>query len=499
MTDTQQPWPLMIVLVRGPLLEDLEVGPQNEPILRIPITSTMSPLAGIGTTLVTGASPQSHGIVTAQIPDETGQMRAVVASDRHFPAFWTRNDAIKTILIDWPAIEGDPDLAPDDCLIPTQTDPLDRLQESLDLMASAVDRPWSTIGVALHATGRSEIADEASCLAGSELLALLEQAPDRTTMLILHAPTNDHPGTSMTLIGGPQEPTEPPLSTTLTAVGGLIRRLVNADCPQGVNFNHISGVSLPPVPTRSLPAYATTDQTDWDLVIMRVMERDDQMATTLLVRRFHAMADFALRRRNWDLLLQHTSRLCRLRSEPLDHWQRMLSAERLNNMDALQEAIECAEMAHPEHPNAAMGYAILAVRTKAEDARDRLSAINLDDMTWPTAAGCYGRLCIQCGMATEGMAALQKAVRLDNVLAIDRLALAEALIDHGDAEAALQAMGDKGKPQDPLRWGIVRLKAMLVMDHPKASSWAESLRTAHPASRSAIDSVMQAGQRESHD
>ena len=71
MTDSQPPWPIMIVLVRGPLLEDLEVGPQNEPILRIPITSTMSPLAGIGTTLVTGASPQSHGIVTTQIPDET--------------------------------------------------------------------------------------------------------------------------------------------------------------------------------------------------------------------------------------------------------------------------------------------------------------------------------------------------------------------------------------------------------------------------------------------
>ena len=104
---------IVVIISDGPLLDRGVDSITGRAIIHVPILVTNWLLPMVATTIATGVDPMTHGIASTAILEPTDlSRRAPEAEDRLYPCFWAGAAGIglRTVTIDWPATEGDPDL-----------------------------------------------------------------------------------------------------------------------------------------------------------------------------------------------------------------------------------------------------------------------------------------------------------------------------------------------------------------------------------------------------
>ncbi|MDP7071102.1 MAG: hypothetical protein QF561_07115 [Phycisphaerales bacterium] len=481
MPDTHPtPLPLVVLIAAdGPLWPEHPTELAGRHVQHVAIKSPLTPLAGLATTMATGVSPLTHDVVTNWVPDETGEtLVSVSAAHRLFPAFWS-DDTLgpATVTIDWPATQGDSDLPESHCRSSTGDTPKARSLAAINLLNEAASAP-STRAIALALGGLSHRKDrEGTAIAiTSELDRTLAALPSTTLVLIVHQ-TPEGTQHQLTIIGGDAPTDQHAPATTLSGVGGAIRRLTGAALSHGVVFGRTPGLTLPPIDPaqRTIPAIRLASPVDWEKSIQIAGEASDAEHMTMMTRRLACLCRYAFARRDWERMGKLAGDLASIRGEPFEHWMTLLAASRVNDQERLETAAATCVARFPESPLATLAQGMVQIATEPEAASSLLATLSASDLPMDTMLGVHGRLCIRAGLHELGRASLEQAMQRGVATVVDRIALAGHLLQFGQPDRARAALGSVGGPGGPKNWALLRLRVLKACG---ASSAAESLSQA---------------------
>jgi len=512
-----QPSPRVVLVVsNGPLLTHRCALLATRPTVHASIRIPPLPLPALAMTAATGVSPLSHGIVTGTTidPDDLS-LRDPIAADRRFSAFWTdaAGAGIRTLTIDWPATEGDPDL-PDSIspqrltqLIAAKTDlegaptgisPRCELVLQEAHAALSADTPPEALALVLRQPKVNHESLVASATLAEQIEALIAAIPSDTVVLLVHLDTEAHregEGSSLfpyalTVIGGPAPTNAHNEPIMLGSVGGTMRRLLGTSCPKGVIATNWPFLPLPPLSgpdARGWPWTAKVDTTDWDDVVRRVVEcraghsDGDDPATSALLKRFSSLSAVALSRYHWAELKQLAGWLISLQGRALHHWWHIYALDRLGEQDLLREAIAVLSKQYPNQTITSLAECLTLVRTTPEKAEAQLLAIEQAGLSIDSALGTFGRLCLNANLLEAGERAIGKAIARGVETRMDRATLASYLLAQGRPIDAGIALGRVGRPNGPVTWAITRLRILLATEQRQAAeSLAAEILECHP-------------------
>jgi hypothetical protein len=487
------------------------------------------PLPALAMTAATGVDPAVHGVVVSNVVHQADLTTGPVShEDRHFPAFW--NDAAKvglrTLAIDWPATENDPDLP--DAISPAIINTLVREADAIapdritDLLHRNADEDLRQ--PAAHFLSRLDVAFAAahaaiSAAAPPDLLALvlrgsnkpipdaalsppmraalesfISSLPSTTPVLIVRRwvggddVANRRMPYAFTLVGGSQiEARKKAPELAIRAVGGAVRLFAGLPCPHGVMIPNWRFVKLPKLDAnRPLPQGIRESQTDWGALVDRVHAMSDTpargKAARCLTYRFAVLASIALIRQQWEELGSLAGWLVNLRGDLVDHWMHVYAINRRGESEALPAAVNAMTRAHPNQHVTSIANCLLRAKDAPGEIRSMLEPINAAELPISSALGTLGRLCLLAGLPEAGVDALRRAIQTGTACAVDRGALAAHLLEQGEPAAARLALGPLGGPNGAKQWCILRLRILLAMDlHDAAAKLAESILDRYPA------------------
>jgi len=511
------------VLIGDP--ETLSGRPCSHGIFKVPHL----PLPALAMTAATGVDPLVHGVVTSNVVHQADLTTGPVShEDRCFPAFW--NDAAKaglrTLAIDWPATEGDPDLP--DAISPATINTLvreadavasDRITallppdagEELRQPAAHFLSRLSVVFAAAHAAVSAESPPDllALVLRGSNkpvpdaalsppmqagLESFISSLPSNTPVLIVRrwvggdGEADRSMPYAFTLVGGPQiEALKKEPGLVLRAVGGAVRLFAGLPCPHGVTIPDWRFVKLPEVDAnRPFPQGLSKSQTDWGALVDRVRAMPETparaKAALCLTNRFAVLASIASIRQRWDELGSLAAWLVDLRGDLVDHWLNVYATNRRGESEALPAAVDAMMRAHPNQHVTTIATCLLRAKDAPDEIRSMLEPINAAELPLASALGTLGRLCLLAGLQDAGVDALRRAIRSGTACAADRGVLAAHLLKQGEPAAARHALGPLGGPNGVKQWCILRLRILLALDHHDAAAkLAESILDRYPA------------------
>ena len=525
---------VILIVSDGPLLNTEEPSLSGRQAISVPVQAPPMLLPAIATTMATGVEPHVHGIVTwATVSTESPehlQLVAIDAAQRRYPAFWTEaaGKGLRTMAIDWPATEGDPDLNdaipptaisevvrnelstnPD--LIDTLTPPdigqhrqpqvatlLFRLDHVLAEAHSALNapNPHDALCIALRTSSLPEVRESIAAAVHERLMAFLQTIRDDAVVLIVNA---SFPGESkakkpplyrMTIICGAQAKQDKRRLIQLYSVGGAVRLLLGLPCPVGTGFPNWPFLTLPPTNAsdRPFPIGARSDDVNWDAVIDRaiiaVEESSDEAPLAIvqnLIRRFSTLARIALLQARWDQLADNAQRMVTLRGNAMDHWMYVLSLDRGGNEPSRSLAIEAMVEKFPDLDITKAAQALGLIATSPDQVRALLQDINLQTFGFDSALGPIGQLCLQVKLQDMGEAMLSRSIVRNSAMAADRVILANHLLKSGNAEAAFAAIGAAVSPKGSVQLSLLRLRILLATDRlDVAEQFADAVLGFHP-------------------
>ncbi|MDP6987253.1 MAG: hypothetical protein QGG74_04325 [Phycisphaerales bacterium] len=519
---------VLIISNGAPLIGDPAVlggRPCRHGILRMPHL----PLAALAMTAATGVDPLVHDIVTSTVvhPADLTTGPATHA-DRRFPAFWTdaARSGLRTLAIDWPASEDDPDLP--DAITPTTVntrvgeaeavdsdrlaacvppDASAELQDAARHFLTRLDVTFAAAAEAINSESppdllamvlrdsNTPVPDAAMSSAMNEKLdALVSHLPADTPVLIVRRWVDENGNATrampyaFTLVGGPQ--TEAPDTLpglSLSAVGGGTRRLAGLPCPHGVAVPQWKFVTWADADSnRPLPQGVRESDTDWDSLVDRVQAMPEtpakKKAARCLTYRFATLASIAVTRQRWSELKPLARWLVSLRGDVVDHWLAVYAANRLGDSDAVPTLISAMASAHPNNDVTTIARCIVLATRDPDTTRAMLDPIDAATLPAATALGTLGRLSLLVGLHEPGADAIQRAIQRGVACEADRGILAAHLLRQGQPEHARQALGRLGGPNGAKHWCILRLRILLALDHKDAAAQlAESILDRFPA------------------
>ena len=487
------------------------------------------PLPALAMTAATGVDPLVHGVVTSNVVHQADLTTGPVShEDRRFPAFW--NDAAKvglrTLAIDWPATEGDPDLpdaispatintlvreadaiAPDRITDLLQPNADEELRQPAEHFLSRLDVAFAAAHAAISAASPPDLL--ALVLRGSNkpipdaalsppmqaaLESFISSLPSNTPVLIVRrwvggvGEADRRMPYAFTLVGGPQiEVRKKTPGLAIQAVGGAVRLFAELPCPHGATIPDWKFVKLPePDANRPLPQGISESQTDWEALIDRVLAMPKTPARAKAARcltyRFAVLASIALFRQRWDELGSLAGWLVNLRGDLVDHWLNVYATNRRGESEALPAAVNAMTRAHPNQHVTTIANCLLRAKDAPGEIRSMLEPINAAELPLASALGTLGRLCLLAELPEAGADALRRAIQSGTACAADRGVLAAHLLKQGEPAAARLALGQLGGPNGAKQWCILRLRILLAMDlHDAAAKLAESILDRYPA------------------
>ncbi|MDP7030386.1 MAG: hypothetical protein QF733_09220 [Phycisphaerales bacterium] len=483
MSGTARTSPLTILIAaNGPLWDASPEAIGGRSARTIPVRSPLTPLAGVATTIVTGVSPLMHDIVTDLVPGRDGDLVPPTAAHRRFPAFWSEADLARaTVTIDWPATDEDPDLPSENRLTTSGAAPGERSLAGIQMMAEAAARADVRV-VALALAGLDPDArhtqDPAPLAAAID--AVFASTPPDTVGLILHRGSRARQHVLL-VVGGAEGESPATARTTLSSVGGNVRRLVGSTLPLGCGVGPLPGLDLPPVDAASRPiARLSAGQT------LQWPEAPDAPDAALLrgvqIRRLTCLSRYAFIRRDWERLASIAEDLASVRGDQPECWMALLAAFQQGDQGDVPTAADRCTTRFPDTPLAYLAAAMLAAPTDPEAAARSLESIDPEDLPFDTMPGPFGRLCLRVGRAEVGRAALERAMQTGSATAADRLALARHLLLAGQPQDARAALGGVGGPGGPKAWALLRLKILKACgDRQAADTLSRALLRQHPA------------------
>ena len=526
---------VILIVSDGPLLNTEEPSLSGRQVISVPVQVPPMQLPAIATTMATGVEPHVHGIVTwatvsAESPEHL-QFVAIDAAQRRYPAFWTEaaGQGLRTMAIDWPATEGDPDL--NDAIPPTaiskvvqnelSTNPdlidtlpppdigqhrrpqvatlLLRLDHVLAEAHSAVNapNPHDALCIALRTSSLSEVREPIAAAVHERLMAFLQTIRNDAAIIVIVNPS--FPGDSkaekpylyrMTIICDVQVTPDKRRLIQLHSVGGAVRLLLGLPCPAGTGFPNWPFLTLPTANAsdRPFPVGARSDDVDWDAIIERAIiaarESSDEAPMAIvqnLIRRFGTLARIALLQARWDQLADNAQRMVMLRGNALDHWMYVLSLDRGGNEPSRSLAIEAMVEKFPDLDITKVAQALGLIATAPDQVRALLQDINVQTFRFDSALGPIGRLCLQVKLQDMGEALLSRSIVRNSATAADRVILANHLLKSGNAEAAFAAIGEAVSPKGSVQWSLLRLRILLATDRlDVAEKFADAVLGFHP-------------------
>jgi len=535
-TDTTDSGHTRVILIvsDGPLLNTEEPTLGGRQTITVPVRVPPMQMPAIATTMATGVEPHIHGIVTwvTVSPENPEQLKllAIDATHRRYPAFWTQaaGQGLRTMAIDWPATEGDPDLS--DAILPTTiarwarneltTNPglidtlpppdfdqhhrpqvaslLLRLDHVLSEARSTLNapNPHDALCIGLRTSSLAEVREPIATAVHERLMAFLQAIPDNVVVLMVNAIFPGETGPQkphlyrMTIIGGPQAEQDKRRVIELHSIGGAVRLLLGLPCPAGTGFPNWPFLKLPPTNASNQPFAigARSDEVDWDAVIERaiidVEERSDDAPLAVvqnLIRRFSTLARIAMTNARWNQLSDSARRLVTLRGTALDYWMCVLALDRKGDEPSRSLAIEAMVEQFPDLDITKVAQGLGLVATSPDQVRALLQDIDLQTFRIDSALGPIGRLCMQVELQDMGEAWLSRSIERNSATTADRITLANTLLISGNAEAAFAALGTAVSPKGKVEWSLLRLRILLATDRLNAAEqFADAVLGFHP-------------------
>ena len=531
---------LLVIVSNGPLLIGTPDRVANRGARHVRIAPPPLPFPAMATTVATAVDPLKHGIVgTMMIDPDSVQPQIVTAANRRFPAIWTvgAHAGRKTIAIDWPATQGDPDL---DGSLDTNAI-TDATQESgppdqnlLTSMLAENATPQQVVAaqriaartdlVLSHAT--SAIQDMPDVLAvtirtpkgGCKGSAYAHQMADRIETLVGTVPTDaavvlvhltdsaesSEPGSgmlyTMTLLS--DHDLQLPVRTRLPFVGGFIQQIAGLAPPLGAAVPEWGPGGIPA--SRPLPVQAREDDCDWEQIVAHVLAMDPDGADAktrtrmmhILTVRFRTLGREAIGQRNWSELAKFGRWLTQLSDNSGSRWWVVLACQRLDQIEDLKAAVAGLEESFPDLPITKIASSLLCIDDDPDTARELLESIDIETVRLTSALGTLGRMSIRAGLNDQGAQAIERAIQSGETIPIDRVMLATHYFQRGDAQAALAAMGMLGQHNGTKHWSLLRLQILLALDRMEdATDLVESFASRFPGNPEAGELLQDSSDR----
>ncbi len=472
---------LVIIVSDGPLFAGTPITLVGRSAIHIPVASPPLRAAALATTAVTGVSPLVHGIVTKNtVDDKTLQIRETQRSDRRFQTFWDDTD-LNVKLINWVATLGDPQVTKY-----TTTEEFEKAKECLDA---------DILGILLPRIGRESPTSSQVQEDQHKLESFLNALSPNTHVLLLHRRTNEDGSKleSLRVFGATFLVNDYSFESNtiphLELVGAATYLLAGLPCPAGVKqpeWPFLQEFKLEI--ERPFPAHSSSDETDWNELIKKLVDSKDSQGITLISQRFITMTSVAFKKELWEEVEFNSYCLIQLQGKPFEFWMLILALEQLGKVDLLQSAIDTIEKQYPDIFITSIAKCLL--QFDPDKRQEALKKIDITKVGIYHAIGLYGRLCLKAGLIELGKDALELAIRRGVAISADRAQLAKQYYEAKQYEKALHSLRSVGVSKGELTWQVLRLKILVALNlTEEAKQMAQHILEQEPTQEDALSVI----------